>query len=39
MFADYFVEISETPEEFKKQIQKELAYTKKWTVTANVDTQ
>ena len=36
VFADDFVEISETPEGFRKQMEKALEYTRKWRVTANV---
>ena len=36
MFADDFVGISETPEGLQKQIEKALAYTRKWRATANV---
>ena len=36
MFADDFVEISETPEGLLKEIEKALAYTRKWKATANV---
>ena len=38
MFADGFAKISETPEGLQKQIlvEKALAYTRKWSVTANV---
>ena len=38
MFADDFVGISETPERLLEQIGKELEYTGKWRVTANVNT-
>ena len=36
MFADDFVEISETPEGLQNLIEKALEYARKWRVAANV---